>query len=311
MKSSRSVGEVRVKPLISRALRIHHRQRRCGDDGREDDIDLEWDTPKRIKEVQAFLGFANFHRRFFAGYSRVHKPLTDVTKTKDLTGAATTKDLIAGTDATTMKATKSTRFNLTRECDDVFKELKNTLHNRGYSTSFQPDIKRVRDRSRTRKSTRKSLTHKTSEHCTTSRLLDQRQARWAQELSGYDFKMIYQPRALNGKPDNQSRRSEYRHEKGQVEAGDGSQLRVIRKEQLIFNDQPSAERQGADPDDGPERLITRKDGDENRRRAQTDMRGDDQAIQSYLPLPANLIEGRRKGVARGDAIDEAGGIVIS
>ena len=83
--------------------------------------------------------------------------------------------------------------------------------------------------------------------------------------------MIYQPGALNGKPDEQSRRSEYRPEKGGVEAGDGSQLRVIRKEQLIFNDQPSAERQGADLDDGPGRLITRKDGDENRRRAQTDM----------------------------------------
>jgi len=36
-----------------------------------------------VKEVQAFLGFANFYRRFIKGYSKVAKPLTRLTR-KDL-----------------------------------------------------------------------------------------------------------------------------------------------------------------------------------------------------------------------------------
>jgi hypothetical protein len=32
---------------------------------------LEWPTPSIVKEVQAFLGFANFYQRFIAGYSKV------------------------------------------------------------------------------------------------------------------------------------------------------------------------------------------------------------------------------------------------
>jgi len=41
---------------------------------------LEWETPKTLKEVQSFLGFANFYRRFIRDYSRVAQPLTELTK---------------------------------------------------------------------------------------------------------------------------------------------------------------------------------------------------------------------------------------
>jgi hypothetical protein len=44
--------------------------------------------------------------------------------------------------------------------------------------------------------------------------LNRRQARWAQELAGYDFKIFYRPGSANGKPDTLSRRSEYRPKKG-------------------------------------------------------------------------------------------------
>lgn len=40
----------------------------------------EWPTPKTIKEVQAFLGFANFYRRFICDYSKIAVPLTTLTK---------------------------------------------------------------------------------------------------------------------------------------------------------------------------------------------------------------------------------------
>ena len=41
---------------------------------------LEWAPPTNVTAVQSFLGFANFYRRFIEGFSRVCKPLTDLTK---------------------------------------------------------------------------------------------------------------------------------------------------------------------------------------------------------------------------------------
>jgi hypothetical protein len=39
-----------------------------------------WETPEKLKEVQAFLGFANFYQRFIQNYSRIVQPLTKLTK---------------------------------------------------------------------------------------------------------------------------------------------------------------------------------------------------------------------------------------
>lgn len=41
----------------------------------------EWPTPKSTCDIQVFLGFANFYRRFIKGYSRLAGPLTDLLKT--------------------------------------------------------------------------------------------------------------------------------------------------------------------------------------------------------------------------------------
>ena len=40
----------------------------------------KWPEPKNIKEVQAFLGFANFYQRFIQGYSQICTSLTKMTK---------------------------------------------------------------------------------------------------------------------------------------------------------------------------------------------------------------------------------------
>ncbi|KAI0994898.1 hypothetical protein K3495_g13281 [Podosphaera aphanis] len=39
-----------------------------------------WKTPSCIKNIQAFLGFANFYRRFIKSFSRIALPLTELTK---------------------------------------------------------------------------------------------------------------------------------------------------------------------------------------------------------------------------------------
>jgi hypothetical protein len=39
----------------------------------------EWERPKSQKEVQAFMGFANFYRRFMKDFCNLAKPLRDTT----------------------------------------------------------------------------------------------------------------------------------------------------------------------------------------------------------------------------------------
>jgi len=41
---------------------------------------LDWQTPKYVTDVQCFLGFANFYRRFIKDYSKVVTSLTSLTK---------------------------------------------------------------------------------------------------------------------------------------------------------------------------------------------------------------------------------------
>lgn len=45
----------------------------------------EWPPPESIRDIQVFLGFANFYRRFIDGYSRITAPITALLK-----GGATT-----------------------------------------------------------------------------------------------------------------------------------------------------------------------------------------------------------------------------
>ena len=40
---------------------------------------LEWPEPRKVKDIQSFLGFANFYRRFISDYSKITVPLTHLT----------------------------------------------------------------------------------------------------------------------------------------------------------------------------------------------------------------------------------------
>jgi len=44
---------------------------------------LEWPTSISVKEVQAFIGFANFYKRFIENFLRVALLLTEKTKNQD------------------------------------------------------------------------------------------------------------------------------------------------------------------------------------------------------------------------------------
>ena len=43
----------------------------------------EWKTPTKVKDVESFLGFANFYRRFIQNFSHIAKPLNELKGKKE------------------------------------------------------------------------------------------------------------------------------------------------------------------------------------------------------------------------------------
>jgi hypothetical protein len=75
---------------------------------------LTWPRPTTVKEVQSFLGFANFYRRFIQGYSAIAKPLSELTK-------------------------KDIKFEWTEEATKAFEELKSRFTTAPILTTFDPE----------------------------------------------------------------------------------------------------------------------------------------------------------------------------
>lgn len=74
---------------------------------------LDWEPPTNVTEVQSFLGFANYYRRFIQGYSFVAQPMTELTK-KDKT------------------------FDWDDKCQAAFEELKRRFTKAPLLISFDP-----------------------------------------------------------------------------------------------------------------------------------------------------------------------------
>jgi len=196
------------------------------------------------------LGFANFYQRFIRDYSRVAKPLMDLTKKNEkwtcskeaqaafeelkmrftsapiLAHFDPTKQVIIETDASdfAIGAVLSQRYEENRlhlvafhsrkfqpaeinyEIHD--KELLAVVdafkHWRRYCEGAEHQIQVLSD-------------HQNLEYFTTTKALNRRQARWAQELAGINFRIYYRPGSKNGKPVALSTRAEHRPEKGGIE----------------------------------------------------------------------------------------------
>ena len=209
-----------------------------------------WRQPASVTETQSFLGFANFYQRFIRDYSRVAKPLMDLTKKnekwtwsneaqaafeelkKRFTSAPIlahfdpTKPVIIETDASDFAigavlsqrdeehrlhpvAFHSRKFQpaeINYEVHD--KELLAVVdafkHWRRYCEGAEHQIRVLSD-------------HQNLEYFTTTKALNRRQARWAHELAGINFRLDYRPGSKNGKLDTLSRRAEHRPEKGGIE----------------------------------------------------------------------------------------------
>ena len=44
------------------------------------DAVASWPRPTSVKDIRLFLGLASFYRRFIRGFSKIIKPLTDLTR---------------------------------------------------------------------------------------------------------------------------------------------------------------------------------------------------------------------------------------
>lgn len=200
----------------------------------------DWPTLKTVKDVQSFLGLANYNRKFIEGYSKVAKPLTELTKKdikwkweqqhekafqklKDLCSCAPTlrlfditKDVVIETDASDMAigACLTQEHNGNRH-PVAYYSRKMTPAEENYDIHDKELLAIVAALLHWRVYTEGApkLTilsdHKNLTYFTTTKSLTRRQARWSELLGQYKFEIRYTPGKDNGRADALSRRSDY------------------------------------------------------------------------------------------------------
>jgi len=212
---------------------------------------LSWNSPTSVKETQSFLGFTNFYRRFIQDYSRIARPMTELTKKsetkwewtteaetafKELKHRFTTAPVLGHFDAASPVIIETDASDFAIGAVLSQRDSKGKLHPVAFhSRKFSPaeinyeihdkELLAIVDAFKHWRRYCEGAEHQIQvftdhhnlEYFTTSKALNRRQARWAEELAGINFRVYYRPGTQNGKPDALSRRSEYRPEKGGVE----------------------------------------------------------------------------------------------
>ncbi|GLB44521.1 putative retrotransposable element tf2 155 kda protein type 1-like [Lyophyllum shimeji] len=186
----------------------------------------EWPVPKNKKEVQSFLGFTNFYRRFIRDFSHHARPLFDLTA-KDvawtwgsgqqdafdsLKRAITSKPVLIFPTTTAPSGSKpiaqtSPRARLNavernyeihdKEMLAIIRALEEWRH---FLEGARHKVEIYTD-------------HKNLQYFLTAKKLNRRQARWSLYLANFDFVLHHRPGRSMGKPDALSRRPDH---------GDGS-----------------------------------------------------------------------------------------
>ena len=230
---------------------------------------LDWPVPRNVKDVQSFLGFANFYRRFIHGYSDICVPLTRLTK-------------------------KTAPWDFSNACLVAFEALKTAFTQAPVLTHFDPALPRIVEtdasdyaiaaiashvmpdgtirpiafHSRTLQAaelnydthdkellaifeafelwrhylegTEKPVDvvtdHKNLEYFSTTKMLTRRQARWSEYLSSFNLAIRFRPGRLGGKPDALTRRYDVylkRGDSGYASVNPQNLRPVFTQEQLI------------------------------------------------------------------------------
>jgi hypothetical protein len=197
----------------------------------------QWATLKNVKDIQSFLGFLNFYRRFIKGFGDYAKPLTRLTR-KDykwrwgeleknafdqLILAVTSEPVLHfPTDIREWRVEADSSDYATGACltqcqngvwvPIVFmsKGLNDTKRN--YDIHDKEMLAIMRALYKWRHYLQGSqlkleiwTDHKNLEYFTTTKKLNTRQAHWSLELSEYDFALIHKPGKQHVKTDALSR----------------------------------------------------------------------------------------------------------
>ena len=102
---------------------------------------LNWEVPKTIQDVQCFLGFANFYRRFIEGYSHICTPLFNLFKTVDKDKETFT--VTTNPDVPAKKVTNKAPIQWTPCCQQVFDELKSRFCSAPVLKHFDPTLESI------------------------------------------------------------------------------------------------------------------------------------------------------------------------
>ena len=204
-----------------------------------------WQSPRSVKDVQAFLGFANFYRRFVHGFSNVAGPLTNLTRTKDKTPFIWTADCQRSFDNLKERFTTAPILShympgeqvwvetdasdyvvagiLSQMRDGMLKPVaffskKMTPQECNYDIydkellaivksfeEWKPELSSETDEGQP---VQVLSDHKNLEYFMTTKQLNRRQARWAEFLAQFNFKITYRPGQQGTKPDSLTRRSQ-------------------------------------------------------------------------------------------------------
>jgi RNase H-like domain found in reverse transcriptase/Reverse transcriptase (RNA-dependent DNA polymerase)/Integrase zinc binding domain/Chromo (CHRromatin Organisation MOdifier) domain/Integrase core domain/Retroviral aspartyl protease len=202
----------------------------------------QWPTPTSVHDIQVFLGFANFYRRFIKRFSRIILPITILLKkgvkfkwsTKaqrafdDLKTAFTTapilrhydpsRDVILETDSSdrAFGAVASQRGDDGILYPIAFYSRKLNAAELNYEIYDKEMLAIVETMDRWRHyfegsghKTTIITDHKNLLWFTETKVYNRRQARWAEKMSRFDFVIMFRPGKLGGKPDALSRRPDY------------------------------------------------------------------------------------------------------
>ena len=84
-----------------------------------------WPEPKSVRDIQVFIGFANFYRRFIQGFSKIAAPLTSMFKTSS-TASTPSQKLRMGEDKTSNKKSSKSKNSafLTADARQAFTRLR-------------------------------------------------------------------------------------------------------------------------------------------------------------------------------------------
>jgi len=199
----------------------------------------EWPEPKKVKNIQSFLGFANFYRRFIFNYSDIVIPLTRLTR-KDaswnfdencrkafntLKQAFTSAPILMHwvLDAQLVMETDASDYALAAILSIMTKDNEIhpiAFHSRTFSApelNYDVHDKELLAIFEAFKMWRHYLEgfaspidvvtdHKNLEYFSTTKVLTCRQARWSEYLSQFNLVIRFRPGRLGTKPDALTRR---------------------------------------------------------------------------------------------------------